>query len=190
MGLHERNLPIHHQQLADLEMGWEGGTPATPAGRRHLGIRGTRPWAWVLLALIVAVPVAAFVIPDGALRELHLEAPKETVHTPVYSSHAVGVLPIRGPKSLVYGTLFIVTGRGTPYPGDVVVLGSWNKAPLRQFASSDSQDEPFHFVIDIDHHGALFLKVVRPDGQIWEGTFRVVDHSPDGNPAGVSTGTA
>jgi hypothetical protein len=45
-------------------------------------------------------------------------------------------------------------------------------------------------VFDIDHRGTLFLKVIRPDGQIWEGTFHVVGHSPNGNPPEVTTGTA
>ena len=85
------------------------------------------------------------------------------------------VTELRGPTTLSYGSVLAVTGRASRAPGAVMLLVRWNNEPWDLLAAAGAGGARYRFVVDLDRHGTLQLRVVQPDGSVSQGSYRVVE---------------
>jgi len=170
-----RDVPIYRQ----LSGRARSGNAASPEPRREI-VR-TRPWAWVLLGVIATLGVIALVTPvvrhGRSFPRLTSASAPVRLAAPPPSPLPVHVDSIRGPKTIWFGGRLILTGTSSA-PGDVTVLGRWNHGPWELLAVGRAEDRRYHFVVEIERHGTLELRIVRPDGTMSQGGYRVVERDP------------
>ena len=133
---------------------------------------GTRPRAWIFLGAIATLAAIALLTPvarHGFSRPKPRVAPTRSI------TH------LRGPTTLAYGSHVTLTGHSSRASGHVTVLGRWNNGPWHFLAIGGAGGRLYRIGIAIDHHGRLDLRVVQPNGNFSWGTYRIVDHSIDGN---------
>ena len=183
-GADTSSVALSEQPVAGLDGGVSAGQPTGPdhEARRFQLVKGTRPWAWVLVALLGLVPLTFLAARDlGLWRSQHTAATIADQPAPAQPL-SDQITRIRGPRNLAYGSLFVVSGRGTPHAGNIFLEERWNNRPWKLLTSTTAHSEPFHFVVNVDHHGLLSLRITRPDGLIALGTFRVVARTTHSNP--------
>jgi hypothetical protein len=123
-----RDVPIYRQLTGRLNSVDERSTPEP----RHGTVRGTRPWAWVLLGATATLAAIAGVTPS--LRH-ELTLPKTSWVTPAHTTSAPpNVLvptapwhqrPIGGNHQVVYGDEYKISGIA-PETGTIHVQIRWN----------------------------------------------------------------